>query len=109
MKQSKKNKTPLALRIIPWLFPKVEAILPSLAHRYFIHLFYTPFHYKTPEKEKEVTKPSKKFSVVVNNNHVQCYRWGTMGPTVMLVHGWAGRAGQFRAIIPVLLAKDFRS
>ncbi len=26
----------------------------------------------------------------------------------MLVHGWAGRAGQFRSIIPALLAKGFQ-
>jgi pimeloyl-ACP methyl ester carboxylesterase len=104
----KKNKTPLPLRIIPWLFPKVEAIAPSLAHKYFIHLFYTPFHYKTPEKENEITKAARQFSISVNNKNIQCYRWGTMGPKIMLVHGWAGRAGQFRAIIPVLLAKGFQ-
>ena len=107
-KKNKKNKTPLALRIVPWLFPKVEAIAPSLAHKYFIHLFYTPFHYKTPEKEKEIIKASKEFSITINNKRVQCYRWGTMGPRIMVVHGWAGRAGQFRAIIPALLAKGFQ-
>jgi pimeloyl-ACP methyl ester carboxylesterase len=105
--KSKKNKTPLALRIVPWLFPKVEAVVPSLAHKYFIHLFYTPFHYKTPQKEKELLKAAKEFSITVNNKRVQCYRWGTMGPKIMVVHGWAGRAGQFRGIIPALLAKGF--
>jgi pimeloyl-ACP methyl ester carboxylesterase len=105
--KSKKNKTPLALRIVPWLFPKVEAIVPSLAHKYFIHLFYTPFHYKTPQKEKEIISAARQFSITINGKRVQCYRWGTMGPRIMVVHGWAGRAGQFRAIIPALLAKGF--
>jgi pimeloyl-ACP methyl ester carboxylesterase len=31
-----------------------------------------------------------------------------MGEKIMLVHGWAGRAGQFRTIIPALLAKGFQ-
>jgi len=105
--KSKKNKTPLALRIIPWIFPKVEAIAPSLAHKYFIHIFFTPFHYKTPGKEKEILAAAKKFSITFNNKRIQCYRWGTMGPKIMVVHGWAGRAGQFRSIIPALLAKGF--
>lgn len=106
-KNKKKNKTPLLLRFIPWFFPKLEAVAPSLAHRYFIHLFYTPFKYKAPEKEKEILKAAKQFSVNVHNKRIQCYRWGTMGPKVLLVHGWAGRAGQFRGIIPPLLAKGF--
>lgn len=104
----KKNKVPLALKIIPWLYPKFEAIVPSLAHKYFIHLFYTPFHYKEPEKEKELVKTSHRFSLTVNNKRIQCYRWGTMGPKILLIHGWAGRAGQFRGIIPALLARGYQ-
>lgn len=105
----KKNKVPLALKIIPWVYPKLEAIAPSLAHKYFIHLFYTPFRYQEPEKEKELIKTAHRFSVTITNNiTIQCYRWGSMGPKVLLVHGWAGRAGQFRSIIPALLAKGYQ-
>lgn len=105
----KKNKIPLLLRIVPWIFPKVEAIAPSLAHRYFIHLFYTPFHFKEPQKEKEIIAASKQFAVTVDGKHIQCYRWGTLGPKILFVHGWAGRAGQFRAMIPAFLAKGFQA
>ncbi len=104
----KKNKVPFLLRLIPWLFPKLEAVAPSLAHRYFIHLFYTPFKYQTPEKEKEILKASTGFHVIVDGKRIQCYRWGSTGRKVMLVHGWAGRAGQFRGIIPSLLAHGFQ-
>jgi pimeloyl-ACP methyl ester carboxylesterase len=105
---AKKNKTPFLLKFIPWAFPKVEKIAPSLAHKYFIHLFYTPFKYKTPEKEKELIKTAHEFSVTVNDKRIQAYRWGTMGPKILLVHGWAGRAGQFRGIIPALLANGYQ-
>jgi esterase/lipase len=108
LKQTKKNKIPFLLRFTRWLFPKLEAFAPSLAHRYFVYIFYTPLHYKTPEKEKEIIKTAHEFSITYNNKHVQCYRWGTMGRKIMLVHGWAGRAGQFRGIIPMLLAKGFQ-
>lgn len=105
----KKNKVPLALKIIPWLYPKLEAIAPSLAHKYFIHIFYTPFRYKEPEKEKELINVAHRFSVTISNNiRIQCYRWGSMGPKIFLVHGWAGRAGQFRGIIPALLSKGYQ-
>jgi len=105
----KKNKTPFALRFIQWFFPKLEALAPSLAHRYFIHLFYTPFHYKLPEKEEQLLKTSKEFTVTVDGKRIQCYRWGTMGRKVLLVHGWAGRAGQFRSMIPALLTHGFQA
>jgi pimeloyl-ACP methyl ester carboxylesterase len=105
---AKKNKVPFILRFIHWFFPKLEIIAPSLAHRYFIHIFYTPLHYKTPEKEIELLKTAKEFSLTYDGKQIQCYKWGTMGPKVLLVHGWAGRAGQFRSIIPALLAKGFQ-
>jgi pimeloyl-ACP methyl ester carboxylesterase len=104
-----KNKTPIAIRVVAWLFPKLERIAPSLANRYFIHIFFTPFHYQEPEKEKEFIKSAKKFEVQLMNKRVQCYRWGDVGPKVMLVHGWAGRTGQFRALIPALVNAGFQA
>ncbi|HZY80780.1 MAG TPA: alpha/beta hydrolase [Cyclobacteriaceae bacterium] len=104
----KKDKTPLAIRFVRWAYPKVEKIFPALAHRYFIHVFYTPFHYTPPESEKTFMKTAKEFSITVGGKYIQCYRWGESGPKVLLVHGWAGRAGQFRKIIPALLAAGFQ-
>jgi predicted alpha/beta hydrolase family esterase len=102
------NKTPFALRLIQWFFPKLEAVAPSLAHKYFIHLFYTPFRYQIPEKEKEFLASAKEFSVSVEGKRIQCYRWGTTGPKIVMVHGWAGRAGQFRKMIPAFLGAGFQ-
>ncbi len=107
MKQ-KKNVVPVPLRVIQWMFPKLERVAPSLAHRYFIHLFYTPFRYKPPAKEVEFMTSAEEFSVTVNDKHVQCYRWGKSGPLIIMVHGWAGRAGQFRKMIPEFLSAGFR-
>lgn len=104
---SKKNQVPLVLRFIRWAFPRVERIAPSLAHRYFIYIFYTPLRYNVPEKEKEFMKTANEFSLTVDGKHIQCYRWGATGPKVLLVHGWAGRAGQFRKFIPTLVASGF--
>lgn len=106
--KNKKNQTPLAIRLVKWLFPKLEKIAPSLANRYFIHIFFTPFHYNEPGKEREFLKTSKTFEITAANKRVQCYRWGTSGPKILLVHGWAGRTGQFREIIPRLIEAGFQ-
>lgn len=101
MNKKKKDKAPAALKVIRWIFPKLEKVAPGLAKRWFIHLFFSPINYPVPPKEQEVEKMAEKFSILVQGKKIQCYRWGG-GPCVLVVHGWAGRATQFRKFIPVL-------
>src|SRR5258708_814936 len=87
--------------MIRWAFPRLERVAPGLAMRWFIRLFFTPLKYAIPPKEKEIAKMSADFFVSVNGKKVQGYQWGE-GPAVVVVHGWAGRATQFRKFIPLL-------
>lgn len=103
----KKDKTPVLLKIVRWVFPKLEVVAPFLAERYFIKIFFTPLKYPIPEKERAVASQAEKFSVDVDGKKNQCYSWGD-GPVVLLVHGWAGRATQFRSFIPALKSAGFR-
>jgi hypothetical protein len=59
----KKDKTPPLLKVVRWIFPKLEAIAPFLAHRYFIKIFFTPLNYQVPEKEKEIQAKSEQFTI----------------------------------------------
>lgn len=98
----KKDKTPTLLKVIRWIFPKVEYAFPSVARWFFIKVFFTPLNYQTPEKEKEIAKKADCFIIKIKNNQkIQCYRWGS-GPVILLVHGWAGRGTQFRKFVPAL-------
>jgi pimeloyl-ACP methyl ester carboxylesterase len=68
---------------------------------YFEKIFFSPFRYKTPEKELEAERTAQLFSVTGAGKKVQCYQWGDESkPYVLLVHGWAGRSTQFRRFIP---------
>jgi predicted alpha/beta hydrolase family esterase len=87
--------------MIQWVFPKVERIAPSIARRWFIRLFFSPPRFPFPAQEKAIIREAKKFFVSLPGKKVQCYAWGE-GPIVLLVHGWAGRASQFRNFIPFL-------
>lgn len=104
----KKNKAPLLLRIIPTVFPLIETIAPGLANRFFVYLFFTPIKYRTPEKEKKAETFSEKFVVNVLDKNIQCYRWGTSTKTVLVVHGWAGRATQFRRFVKPLIKAGYQ-
>ena len=95
------------MRFVQWVYPKIERTIPSLAYRFFITIFFTPLNYKVPEKEKSLERDAEKFTVKAAGKTIQCYAWGR-GPLILLVHGWAGRATQFRKIIQALVAANFR-
>jgi predicted alpha/beta hydrolase family esterase len=103
----KKNNTPLLLRIIRWGYPKLERIYPTLAIHFFTRLFFSPLRYKVPQKERKAETFATEFTIHVAGKKVQCYKWGE-GPIVLVVHGWAGRATQFRRFIKPLNAAGYR-
>jgi pimeloyl-ACP methyl ester carboxylesterase len=102
----KKDKSPFLLKFVRWVFPKLERFAPSLAQRYFIRIFFTPLNYKVPEKEKQLQKLAERFLIDFNGKKIQCYSWGR-GPLVLVVHGWAGRATQFRKFIEKLTSSGY--
>lgn len=93
--------------MVQWVYPKLERTVPALAHRFFVTIFFTPLNYSVPEKEKIIEKQAEKSVLHLDGKKIQCYSWGK-GPIVLVVHGWAGRATQFRKIISSLVAADFR-
>jgi esterase/lipase len=104
----KKNKTPFLLRIVPAVFPWAEKLAPWLANRFFVYLFFTPLKYKTPEKERKAETFSETFVVNVAGKKIQCYKWGSSPRTILFVHGWAGRATQFRRFVKPFLKSGFQ-
>ena len=109
MTKSKPIKIPLTFRIIRWGFPKLEKISTRLSGWYFEKIFFTPFRFKTPEKELEAEATAMLFSVVVAGKKVQCYQWGDESkPFVLVVHGWAGRSTQFRKFVPQFNEAGYR-
>ena len=96
----RKDHTPLLIRLTQSLYPKLERWAPFLAQRIFRLVFYVPIGYRVPEKEKEAEQSAKKFSLEVLGKKIQGYAWGDESlPYVLVVHGWAGRATQFRKFI----------
>jgi predicted alpha/beta hydrolase family esterase len=105
----KKDNTPFLLKLVRWFFPRLEKFFPPLAHRYFLKIFFTPLKYTTPEKELVAEKFARKFTLEAAGKTIQCYEWGEeKDPYVLLVHGWAGRATQFRRFIKPLMNSGMR-
>lgn len=84
-----------------WVFPKLEMISTKLAVRYLEKIFFTPLKYKTPVKELEMESSAVKDLLDFQGKRIQLYEWGSpAAPYVLVVHGWAGRATQFRKFVP---------
>jgi pimeloyl-ACP methyl ester carboxylesterase len=104
----KKNNVPWLLRFVRAIFPILEKIAPFLSDRIFRLVFYVPLRYPTPERELEVAREGVDFSLQVGDKTIRGRQWGNPEhPYVLLVHGWAGRATQFRKFIPELTARGF--
>jgi pimeloyl-ACP methyl ester carboxylesterase len=103
----KKDNTPFLLKVVRWVFPRLEKYAPFLANRYFIRIFFTPLKYKVPEKDRQTQEQAKKFTLIMDRKKIQCYSWGS-GPVVLVVHGWAGRASQFRKIIQAFVDAGYK-
>ncbi|MEQ8926181.1 MAG: alpha/beta hydrolase [Fulvivirga sp.] len=107
MKNQKKIKTPLGLRLIVWAFPKVEFIAPWLAKRWFVKIFFSTAKYKTPYGEMDIADKATKYQILYNGKQVQVYEWGE-GKPVLFVHGWMGRATQFRKFVPLFTENGYK-
>jgi len=102
------NKIPLPLKMVRWVFPKLERVSTRLAVNYFEKIFFTPLRYKTPYKEREF-EASAHFFDIDWKRRIQGYEWGdSTNPYVLVIHGWAGRATQFRKFIPALMDSGYR-
>ena len=106
-KEVKKN-TPFPLRVIQWTFPKVERIAPTLAEKWAWKLFFTPFRFPAPPRELGVADKANKFTFEVQGYTIQGYEWGKGDKTIMLLHGWSGRATQWREFIGPLNKNGYK-
>ena len=80
-----------------------------MAQYFFRLVFYVPMNYRVPEKEKEAEDLAKKFSIKVSGRKIRGFEWGSASdPYILVIHGWAGRATQFRKFIKPLNGSGFR-
>jgi len=104
---SRKPRLPWNLLVMQRMFPVLEAIAPRYARSFFTKRFFTPWKFAIPEAEQNVLQRAETYTVQAGHLSVQVYTWGR-GPAIVLVHGWAGRAGQFRSFIEYFTANGYQ-
>jgi len=97
-----KDKSPFLLKVVRWLYPILERYWFTLAVRFFTLVFFVPLNYRATEKEKKSASFAQRFRIKAAGKKIQFYRWGEWENYVLVIHGWAGRATQFRRFIKPL-------
>lgn len=96
-------------QIIGRVLNAVGAVAPPVADSASYALFRNVRpRSKVSAQERLVHDSATAGFVEVNSKRAATYRWGTSGPTVLLVHGWHSRASRFAAFVPPLVAAGFQ-
>lgn len=104
----KTRKKPFAVRMIQGITPIAEQLPAPLLEKYVSNLFLRPVKVKHPKSEQKFLSSAWMKKVRVGNHDIMTYEWGNGSKAVFLVHGWAGRATQFRDMIDFLIDHDYR-
>lgn len=105
--QKSPRKDPFALRAIRFTFTIVDKVLPPIARRWGFKLFITPYRYELPERERKIAAEAQKHFFSYDGLQLKAYSWGE-GPTVLFMHGWAGRGLQISEMVKPLVKSGFK-
>jgi pimeloyl-ACP methyl ester carboxylesterase len=86
----------------------LERAAPPLAGALAEVLFRTPHRHRAPAREADWLAGSRPLGVRYDGETLPAWAWGE-GPTVVLLHGWEGRAGQMGALAAGIAAAGFRA
>lgn len=104
----KPHRKPLIVKLIRLGFRLGGRLAPKLAGRIAYRLWFTPHRFRMPMSEQAVLDSANIEYHEINGQTIATYHWGQSGPTVLLVHGWAGRGTQLGAFVEPLINAGFR-
>ena len=85
----------------------LSRLSPSLAARAVDRLWFSAPRTHPNAEARERLQAGTRLHHRVHGREVVAWSWGE-GPTVLLVHGWGGHAGQLHAFVEPLLAAGYR-
>jgi pimeloyl-ACP methyl ester carboxylesterase len=83
-----------------------SVVSPSLGGRAALSVFLSTSPRMRVHPDDDATHArAVRETIPVRGNEIQTYRWGVGDETVLLVHGWRGRASQFAPLVRELVAE----
>lgn len=89
-------------------FSILDKLAPQLAAKKVFDVLSNPRQRKLRDFEDEILNKSEKETISFGAFQIQTYRWGIgNGRKAICVHGWEGQAGNFGAIVNLLVDQGF--
>ena len=86
----------------------LQLFSPRLVSRIAYRFMSNPRIRKLRDSEEKVLAKSIMEKVAYKNFQIQKYQWGSSNDkTALLIHGWEGQAGNFAAIVDILVQKKY--
>lgn len=101
------GRTPRSIRLLRFVFRTAGPLAPRLMGRVAFDLWFRTTRARSRPEEAEVMARAHTALVPFGDTAVSTYAWGS-GPTVLLLHGWNGRAAQMTAFVDPLLRTGYR-
>ena len=90
------------------LFKIADAVFPKFAAKQVYKVMSNPRIKKLRDFEEEILAKAAQERITFKKFEIQLYKWGNPNDkTVFMVHGWEGQAGNFGALVDILLAKNY--
>lgn len=87
-------------------FRTVGSVAPGVAARWAETIFCRPPRHESRPAEEAFLATGKRITVKSGNRDLAVWTWDK-GPSVVLTHGWGGRAGRFSALAGALVQAGF--
>ena len=84
----------------------IASMAPAISARITYQIWTATKHAQRRSVEQACLQSAIKSTLTIENEQIAVYSWG-VGPTVLLLHGWNGRATQYYALIDSLLAHSY--
>jgi pimeloyl-ACP methyl ester carboxylesterase len=94
-------------RAVRATFGLLERTSPALAARLAQRVFFTPPRTRRSPRIEAALATARRRDVDAAGTRIATWAWGA-GPTVYLVHGWAGLGGQLGAFVQPLVEQGFQ-
>ena len=82
-------------------------VAPTLAGKIGFNIFCTPFSPKIKPYQLAFLDSAEKFSITIDGNKVQCYKWGNGSKKVLFIHGWASFTFRWKKYIEYFSKSDY--
>ena len=95
------------IKIIGNTINGLAKVAPVLAGKIGFNIFCTPFSAKIKPYQLAFLDTAEKFSITIDGNKVQCYKWGKGSKKVLFIHGWASFTFRWKKYIEYFSKGDY--